>query len=222
MFLKLLQRKPLSGMEMLEKVYAQLVKRNKAQLVDFQAIPKRYPDDEMMEKLHGEARFLWFLIADDSDHHRDRRGWMRYDLAHIVEKGGQRAVIAHGRKAGSYPGDQYAGDLIVVPTNGFGKEDPVALARTVRDDLRRRHLGYFSDSIIVAMSDGSLKFPASQPGIRLQQRISGELRQTEPAVEDGRYIQASSLRVPVIREGRYHPSSVRVVVEGIEEGLVQS
>ncbi|MFA6355385.1 MAG: hypothetical protein WCW65_03100 [Candidatus Paceibacterota bacterium] len=51
-------------------------------------------------------------IADDSDQHRTKRGYMSYKEFTLFEKNGKKWALAFGTKTGDYPGNNFQSDLI--------------------------------------------------------------------------------------------------------------
>jgi hypothetical protein len=216
---KLRGKEPLTGKDFLEKAYHELIKKNESQSVIFDVIPRQYEND-WEEDLYGELKFLWFEIADDSDHHRERRGWMRYDSIDILTMEEQQWVVGYGVKSGSYPGDRFSRDILAIPTQPFKSKDSIELAREVLKKMRKTHSEYFTNSLIVAMSDGSLQCPRdSQRAAQLYEKVGEQLQPEEPITEDTRYMLASTLQPVTISTGKYNPELIPVVVEGIKEVL---
>jgi len=94
------------------------------------------------------------LIASDTDHHRSRNGFMVYEEVHICSFGQKLVLIGFGEKTGSYPGDEFAYDIMAfsIPESDLAEPDMlVNLANQI--DHRNRS---FSSSLVIVMSDGRL------------------------------------------------------------------
>jgi hypothetical protein len=93
------------------------------------------------------------VISDDSDHHRTRRGYCRYEHAMLVRIGTQDAVLALGTAEGSYPAEPYVGDIAIVRVHLEGKDE--AEVRTeVADRLAANY--FFERSLVVFLANGAL------------------------------------------------------------------
>jgi len=90
-------------------------------------------------------------IANDSDWHRNRVGYIGYDEAFLVKVQDKQMVIALGEKCGQYPGDQYCCDLVVAFVLAKSKM-PKDIKSSVREILSSNT--YFHSSTMVAMADG--------------------------------------------------------------------
>ena len=111
-------------------------------------------------------------IGDDSDGHRERKGYTNYESAALINISGKEYLIALGKKFGSYPADPYDCDIFAAPFNGLGKSDEEMLERA-GDALRRND--YFEQSIIVTMATGSLGIrPDGDFGSRIRPIIERE------------------------------------------------
>jgi hypothetical protein len=85
------------------------------------------------------------VIADDSDGHRRKRGYMTYRALFPLKFGNTDVMLILGTKTGDYPGDAVAGDLGIVR---LGKPDEA--------DKALREVSDLSHTLVVAMQDGRL------------------------------------------------------------------
>lgn len=93
------------------------------------------------------------IIADDSDHHRMRRGYSRYERAMLVRIGTQDAVLACGVADGSYPAERYVGDIALVRVHVEGK-DEAGVRTEVAESLAANF--FFERSLVVFLNNGSV------------------------------------------------------------------
>lgn len=126
--------KNLSARELLDKTYENLEKKFGHRTIEFQ------------EPALAE-------IANDSDWHRTRIGYMEYENADLFKFNGNEWALAIGRACGSYPADPYDTDITAILCNSKEKEQ-----EDTQKELMRgfRCSSYFRNSIVYSMSDGSL------------------------------------------------------------------
>lgn len=92
-------------------------------------------------------------IANDSDWHRTRIGYMCYSSAGLFSLEGRTWAIARGKKGGDYPGDMYVGDIIALDLILDGKSG---------DDIKNELSGrisqgaYFMNALFFGARDGNL------------------------------------------------------------------
>lgn len=205
---------PLSASQLVTTVYDSLAERNPNREVRF--VDPKVPEKAYFGKLRG---MLHLVIADDSDPHRSRTGYMSYEAVRVMTIGEKQWLVGCGEKTGDYPGDQYAADVIAVKANSVlpvsDEEAAEAIKRQVRLGVNNMP---FSKSLVIAMSDGRIAFPRFGIGTKLAERIARELNAAtaERMEQDDRYIAASTLQPLVTRPQSYKPEAVGVVVEGIE------
>jgi hypothetical protein len=124
------------------------------------------------------------LIADDSDHHRTRQGYSRYEHAMIVRIGTQDAVLALGTAEGSYPAEPYVGDIAIARVHIAGK-DEVEIRTEVSERLAANV--FFERSLVVFMANGNIG-----PG--------GDYRLKDTMARHIRFFMAGSLAAPPERQ----------------------
>lgn len=131
----------LSVRELLDKTYENLEKKFEHRIITF-------PKPALAE------------IADDSDWHRSRTGYMKYKQANVFELNGNEWAVAIGRACGSYPAEPYNTDLSAIKTNTEGK-----LEEEIQEEIRRgfNRSIYFTNSLVYGMSDGSLAVGKESP-----------------------------------------------------------
>ncbi len=94
------------------------------------------------EELHSE-------IADDSDHHRTRVGYMSCDRAKVFQWNGKIWAVSKRIKTGQYPGSEYIMDIVAVnleSRKNLEKDIQEALGKTYR----------FRNSLVIGRKDGVL------------------------------------------------------------------
>lgn len=112
---------------------------------------------DIQEKMNGRLVELpnkaLSEVADDSDGHRTRKGYMAYESAVIIEAGGRRWAIALGIAHGDYPAYSYSCCITAVPVS-TELENEDQLIEQVYTELRDRW--YFWSALIYAMKHGQL------------------------------------------------------------------
>lgn len=107
------------------------------------------------------------VIADDSDHHRRRRGLMVYPSVALCAFGGDSVwALALGHKGGSYPGSEYAYDLMAFRYY-VGKEERFPLRFDDKEfeefvGLMGDKNDWFHSSLLTVMADGRLRIRQSR------------------------------------------------------------
>ncbi len=115
--------------------------------------------EKLLEKLEGSERVMdppaRCEIANDSDWHRTRVGYMRYVKVALINKDGAHGLLAVGEPWGSYPKDPYAGDVIYIPAQDLQKEEELT-DEAITDNIEGG--SYFRYSLLVGYADGRLGF----------------------------------------------------------------
>lgn len=91
-------------------------------------------------------------IADDSDGHRTRKGYMSYKEFILFEKNGKKWALAVGTKSGDYPGNNFQSDLIAF---SIPNEQTIAQTRKEIATIVPAK-SYLKNSFIVVIYDGHL------------------------------------------------------------------
>lgn len=99
-------------------------------------------------------------IADDSDWHRTREGFMKYEEANLFRFNGNTWAVTRGEAYGSYPARPYDSDLtaILFQTEGKSKKE---IQEELHSEIRSSI--FFSNSLIYGMRDGSLAVNEKSP-----------------------------------------------------------
>lgn len=130
------------------------------------------------------AEPLYLEIADDSDDHRIRKGYMEYKKANIIETSGKTWLIGLGKAYGSYPSKCYNHDILTIELpnkqefinelKSWAKEGEYHFKsqtgeRFVEEIWRSF---YFRNSIIYGMDNGSLNARVkSRTGMKLMEAL---------------------------------------------------
>ena len=164
--------------------------------------------EELYRKNSQEIQFkepILAVIADDSDDHRSRTGYMRYEKGKIVSLNRGRLIISRGEACGDYPADPYNSDIMAIPE------------RIIEAGLEGA-CGYFTCSLIVGMSDGRLVVPKGNEELKRQvsENIESFVAQKLKTRLDLMY---PDQRPVVTNAVRYKPGVVDFLVRNIEECL---
>ncbi len=163
-------------------------------------------------------------IANDSDYHRTRIGYMRYESAKLFQFGDKTWAITIGKKYGSYPAEPYDSDLSALELSIENKTQEQIIEGLGKKIDRSI---YFRNSLIHGMADGNLAAGTSHHWLNnpFQGRI---LELLKPKIKD--YIAqkpeydttmllASTLQHPTNKVMLYKPEFVDFLVDTIETVL---
>ena len=155
-------------------------------------------------------------IADDSDYHRNRTGYMCYDSVILFKNNGKTFIIGRGKACGQYPADPYNGDIMVLefPMENIEIDSSDGLYELKQEMIRN---DYFSSSVIVGMSDGRLipgRKKISSP-INISEFIVQNLEINEDVINmDG---------IPMIRKPvRYKQALAKIIANSIKGNILLS
>jgi len=158
-------------------------------------------------------------IADDSDYHRTKKGYMGYESARTFQFNGKIWVVARGEECGSYPAEPYDSDILALE---FPLEGRITKATKKELTKKIRESSYFSNSLICGMADGNL---AVSEGGRFGKQMIDLLR---PKIQDfiaqkpeydRSVILASTLQYPTTRCMLYKPEFADFLAELFETVL---
>ncbi|MFH1331659.1 MAG: hypothetical protein ABIH63_00035 [archaeon] len=192
----------LSVAELLEKTYWALEKRAKHKTIIF-------PKPALTE------------IADDSDWHRTRTGYMKYKQATLFKLDGGEWAVALGRACGSYPADPYDTDLSAIKCTIEGK-----LEEQIEEEIMSgfRRSVYFTNSLVYGMSDGSLAInQRSKLGNKILEIIRPEIENymaKKPEYHDR--FMTMDLRPAVTARAEYKPEFADFLAESIIKVLSEN
>jgi len=89
-------------------------------------------------------------IADDSDWHRTRKGYMGYDKADLLRLDGKVWVIARGEACGSYPAAPYDSEILALRFELKREDGKRKTKAQTRNELSDAVAGstYFRNSLV--------------------------------------------------------------------------
>jgi hypothetical protein len=163
------------------------------------------------------------LIADDSDHHRIRRGYMLYLTAKIIQVGPRADqnywLLARGEGNLAYPAAAYDSDLLarrIEPPFEFGKPLAERVAAIIGE------ASFFRHSLTVALSDGNMFCPTvNQAGARLGILLEGKAGQwlAQRAEYNNELLLAATLQPVVNRSYGYRPEAANELANLVVRAL---
>lgn len=189
----------LSVGELLKKTYLNLEERNMHQEIIL-------PNGVMTE------------IADDTDWHRSRTGYMRYEKVDIFDFG-KSWLLGRGEKSGSYPARPYDSDILALEFSIENKES-AQIQKEIEDKIRLS--SYFSNSLVFGYADGNIGInKCSGLGRKMMQLIKPNVSKfiARRPEYDETVIELSTLMPPTTKEMLYKPEFASVISEAIETVL---
>ncbi len=114
--------------------------------------------DALQQRLEGETvvfeRPPRAEIADDSDWHRSRTGYMVYEAAFLATIGNDLWLFAFGNQTAGYPADPYAAELLGRKVRADENESPEERQQRLSETIGEA--SYFSNTFFVGMADGRI------------------------------------------------------------------
>ena len=157
-------------------------------------------------------------IANDSDYHRTRIGYIGYENTRTFKFNGKYWAIARGEKCGDYPGDIYDSDILALELKSESTE---------REELERKisESTYFTNSLIFAKTDGHLCLSKENRfGIKmrdlLQSRIEKFIAQL-PEYDESLF-SARTLSPVCTKSVMYKPEFTDFLTDSIKQVLESS
>jgi hypothetical protein len=156
-------------------------------------------------------------IADDSDWHRTRKGYMDYVNVRAFQFNDKTSwVVARGEKYGDYPANIYDSDIMALE---FPLEEEIT--DSTKEELIREIIrsSYFRNSLISGMADGSLAI--NKEG-RFKKQLSDLLRPriqeftTQEIEYDVKVLSLSTLSPFCKKSAKYKPEFADFIAESIE------
>lgn len=193
--------------ELLEKTYDNLGKRNPHREI---ILPER----------------VLALIADDSNGHRTRCGYMSYKDVKLFKFGSKTLVVGRGESWGDYPARHYDSDLLVLelPADGKPLEE---IQKELRTEITRSI--FFENSLLYGRrEDGLLAIPPNNRFSKKMQKLlvpkmSDFIAQTPEYCRDLIKVQSTSssfaLYNPATKIAYYKSKAVDLLTTTIEEIL---
>lgn len=177
--------------------------------------------------LRGRLIFLnsepWAKIADDSDGHRTREGFMCYKRVAVVRVSGIAFLLVMGEKSGDYPAEKYDCDITAIR---LGKK-PVRTTKgfliAAADMLERSE--YFKNSLVLTMSWGDIAIGGDSCFKHIIEKklpmIIDSIKASD-AKFDREHLLLSSLMPITTRPAMYHLDSPKILAETLIEVLKES
>lgn len=181
---------------------------------------------KMSEKCSSQRIFLpkrtLVEIADDSDWHRTRTGYMGYESADLFQLGGKTWAITVGEKCGDYPAERYDSDIMALEIITEGKT-----SKQIQEELieKIQNSPYFENSLIFGGNDGNLGISQnSRFGMIMLELLKPEIKKfiAQKAKYDTSVISASTLQHPVKKPILYKTKLVDFLSEAIKIVLKKS
>lgn len=149
-------KKELFASEVLEKTLKELA--------------EKYPNKQVIF-----PEVVYTVIADDSDWHRTKRGYMGYKEVKVFGFGRKFWALGLGIACGSYPAKPYKSDIIAIEI----VPDESVSAEKIAERIQPEGVG-FNSSLIIARTDGMLTvertsiFPIEQGSVfyKMQERLN--------------------------------------------------
>lgn len=119
---------------LLKETYSELCRRQKAEEIAFK------------QKVLAE-------IADDSDWHRSRTGYMGYESAALLRFSNKVWLIGRGEACGGYPADPFNSDILALELI-VERKNPEQINDAARNAIQEST--YFRNTLVYGMCDGNL------------------------------------------------------------------
>lgn len=175
----------------------------------YQTLSNKYNHQEFSFQNHEAIT----EIADDSDWHRTRTGYMQYKSAGVFDFNGQTWVVARGVACGSYPADPYNSDILAFKFSKEGKS-----SKQIKEELidKISYSSYFINTLVCGMSDGSLV-----SNKKLFDILKPELNNfvAEQPKYDDRYLSTSTLSPICTNSAKYKSEFAEFLASSIENIL---
>jgi len=204
-----MSEKELGIVELFDATYSKLVERHNPNELTF-------PNTTLSE------------IANDTDWHRTRVGYMCYSGIGLFDLEGRTWAIARGTKGGSYPGDMYIGDIIALDLIvGDNSEDDI------KKELSKRISSgsYFMNSLFLGLKDGNLGIKKERSrgiptrfGKKMIQMVSPRIKEfvMQTPEYNNELILFSTLQPPATKVMLYNPKTPDFLADCIEQVLKET
>lgn len=195
---ELVAAQPLTIEQVMCQIYEGLAKR-------FDTEPNQFPEG------------VYTIIADDSDHHRTRRGNMLYESCVFLRISDRTWVTTLGDACGSYPADPYHRDLTVFECPEDEQSDKVKLVMDFIND----NCDWWRYSILMSYSNGNLGVISNSTHKKIAELIRGKMEEfvVSPMEVNEKLISASTLSPIVTKQPSYKPEIVPFLADCIVEFL---
>lgn len=160
-------------------------------------------------------------IADDSDPHRIRTGYMSYENARAFQFNGKLWVVARGEACGSYPAEPYDSEVMALE---FPLQGRITKAAQSKLAIKIEESSYFRNSLVCGMADGHLAVNGQgRFGKQMHDLLRPHLQDfvaQEPEY-DRSIVLISTLQYPTIRRMLYKPEFSDFLAESFETVLTR-
>ncbi len=193
-----------------------------------QKLKNEFFENEIIEKVfhkikreYGEKLMIFeppalSLIADDSDYHRTRRGYMKYESIAFCKIEGSWFVLGQGEAWGSYPADPYSVDILAVPiSSGEIKK------QEMKKVIERRINAFFKFSIIASKRSGAMfigKYWEKKIKIS-KERFSSFIQEASERANDLFTIEEYDMVPILVSPSKYKKELALYLFQKIEEAL---
>ncbi|MDP3057784.1 MAG: hypothetical protein Q8N37_04720 [bacterium] len=162
------------------------------------------------------------IIAEDSDIHRARQGYMGYKSATLFEINKKLWAMSVGKAWGDYPADPYDSDILAIEISSPEEK----IDKDLMGEIQKRiHFDeHFQHSLIIARKNGQITV-AENPENRFKKKILESLRPVaskfivQKLEIDKWSVSAIDLQPVVISMVRYKPEFAEVMANRILEIL---
>lgn len=180
----------------------------------YESLAKRNPHQEIILNKPALSE-----IANDSDWHRTRIGYMRYEKANLFNFSNNDWAVCIGEKFGSYPAERFDSDLSALKLTIEGKK-PEQIEEDIRNNFHR--YDYFQNSLVFGFRYGNMGISKdSKLGEKMQELLKPKIENfiVQKAEYDETKILCSTLEYPVVKNVLYKPNFVGFLTETIETVL---
>lgn len=187
--------------ELLENTYSRLCERHNAKEISL-------------------SRTALAEIADDSDWHRTRTGYICYKSANILHINDKTWAVARGVKGGSYPAEPYDSDIMALE---FVVEEktPEQIQEDLLEGIQRSV--YFTNTLILGMMDSRLATSgkSSRFGKMMSELLKNDVSRfiAQEAEYDREYFSLSTLSPVCTSSVSYKPEFADFLTGTIETVL---
>lgn len=160
-------------------------------------------------------------IANDSDWHRTRVGYMGYENVGLFGLNGKEWAIARGEACGSYPAEPYDSDILALE---FDLKGLRKTKEQIQEELKEAigMSSYFENSLVYGMADGNLAVSEnSRFGKKMLETLRPEMQKfiAEKPEYDSRYLSLSTLSPVCTKNVKYKNEFADFLADSIENVL---
>jgi len=163
-------------------------------------------------------------IADDSDWHRSKTGYMLYKELNQITINDKNWVLGLGEKGGDYPAEPFGKDILALEYEPTGKDQ-----KQIDSDITSmiRISEYFRNTLIMSLADGQLKLatPDSPCYCRFSEKmkeyLAGKFKDyvAQKPEYDRECVLVSTMDFPCTKEMTFKESFAEFLADTIEKIL---